>query len=304
MLVSVIIPCFNVEQYISECIDSVLSQTYQEFEIICIDNNSTDQTFAVLQAIAERFPNRIIISQEIKKGASAARNKGLSIAKGEWIQFLDADDLLLNSKLASQIGLLKTTPNASFVAAAFERQRKGGERYKVMLTQQDPFKGLFTSGMGITSSNLFRTSKLNAINGWNEELKSSQEADLMFRLLKNDKAVVFDNSPLTIIRERESGQISQLDPNKNWLQYIDLRLKIVDYLKTNEKEYWEKEEDFFNQKIFLQLRRIARFDLEQAAMIFSRYLGENFKPATSMVHRMFFHVFGFVRTEKIMRFFK
>ena len=102
MLVSVVIPCFNVEHFITECIESVVSQTHQELEIICVDNNSTDNTWETFLELKNKYPN-IFLVQEMKKGANAARNKGLDIAKGEWIQFLDADDLYLPTKLEEQV---------------------------------------------------------------------------------------------------------------------------------------------------------------------------------------------------------
>ena len=71
MLVSVIIPCFNVEAYISECIDSVISQTHSDLEIICVDNNSTDGTFQILQDYKNKYGAKFQVLKELKKGASA-----------------------------------------------------------------------------------------------------------------------------------------------------------------------------------------------------------------------------------------
>jgi glycosyltransferase involved in cell wall biosynthesis len=118
MLISVIIPCYNVEAFISECVDSVLNQTYQEIEIICIDNNSSDNTWQTLIQLKNIFPH-LIIDKEIKAGACAARNKGLNIANGYWVQFLDADDLLLPKKIEHQVELLKCNSNIAFVAGSF-----------------------------------------------------------------------------------------------------------------------------------------------------------------------------------------
>ena len=101
-LVSVVIPCYNVETYIEECLESVLKQTYSEIEIICIENNSEDRTLEKLIQFKDRFPDKIIVDHETKKGAAAARNKGLSLVRGNWIQFLDADDLLMPNKIEHQ----------------------------------------------------------------------------------------------------------------------------------------------------------------------------------------------------------
>lgn len=106
MLISIIIPAYNVEVYIKECIHSAFAQTHKPIEVICIDNNSTDNTWQKLKQLHEKYPS-LLIDKELKPGAPAARNKGLALSKGEWIQFLDADDLLLPEKIEHQAKLLQ-----------------------------------------------------------------------------------------------------------------------------------------------------------------------------------------------------
>lgn len=89
--VSVVIAAYNAELYIRQCLDSVISQSMREIEIICVNDGSTDQTLQILQEYAEREPRLIVISQQ-NKGAGNARNQGLSWAKGTYVSFLDADD--------------------------------------------------------------------------------------------------------------------------------------------------------------------------------------------------------------------
>src|ERR1700744_1176722 len=99
-LVSIIIPLYNAGNYISETLQSALDQTWPNKEIIIVDDGSTDNSLAIAKSFESEFVK--VLSQE-NKGASAARNKGLSIAKGEYIQFLDADDLLSPNKIAAQL---------------------------------------------------------------------------------------------------------------------------------------------------------------------------------------------------------
>jgi len=103
-LVSIIIPLFNAEKYIAETIQSALNQTWPNKEIIIINDSSTDNSLAIANKYASE--NLKIFTQE-NKGASAARNFGLKEAKGEYIQFLDADDLLSTDKIEGQMGHLK-----------------------------------------------------------------------------------------------------------------------------------------------------------------------------------------------------
>jgi len=106
-LVSIIIPVYNSEKYLAECIYSALAQTWINKEIIIVDDGSTDGSLN----IARKFGNKAIrIFQQENKGAGAARNKGLADAKGEFIQFLDADDLLSANKITDQLNLLLQHP--------------------------------------------------------------------------------------------------------------------------------------------------------------------------------------------------
>lgn len=89
--VSVIIPVYNVEKYLRECLDSVVNQTLKDIEVICIDDGSTDSSMEILKGYAAK-DKRIKIIKQKNKGAGAARNKGLKSAKGEYIHFLDSDD--------------------------------------------------------------------------------------------------------------------------------------------------------------------------------------------------------------------
>ena len=89
--ISVIIPVYNVEKYLGECLDSILAQTFQDFEIICVDDGSTDKSLEILQEY-KRKDDRFVILQQRHAGAGAARNHGLKLAEGKYIQFLDSDD--------------------------------------------------------------------------------------------------------------------------------------------------------------------------------------------------------------------
>jgi glycosyltransferase involved in cell wall biosynthesis len=101
--VSVIIPVYNVEAYLRQCLDSVVNQTLKEIEIICIDDGSTDGSAAILQEYAAK-DERIKILTQVNSGAGAARNAGLAAAKGEWLSFLDADDEFAPEMFSEMVG--------------------------------------------------------------------------------------------------------------------------------------------------------------------------------------------------------
>ena len=107
--VSVIIPMYNAEKYIGECLDSLLNQTFQAFEVIVVDDCSTDNGFEIVKAYAPKFGGRLTLTKLVKNSGSGAlpRNKGMNFSRGEYIQFLDADDTLTPTALEEMYSLAK-----------------------------------------------------------------------------------------------------------------------------------------------------------------------------------------------------
>ncbi|TWR28850.1 glycosyltransferase family 2 protein [Mucilaginibacter pallidiroseus] len=232
-MVSIIIPCYNCAAFIDRAITSVLKQDIKDIELILVDNNSTDQTFAVMRDYQAKHPDLIRIYQELKKGAPAARNYGLKYAKGEWIQFLDADDELLPEKIQQQLNLALAA-NADVVAGDCLLKYDNGKTEITRYTDQNIWRGLINSKLGITSSNLWRATALRAVNGWDEALTSSQEYDLLFRLIKNKAVVITDKSINTIVHFSNNSVSKSTDLTK--LKQIlnnrvNLRLQIKNELR-------------------------------------------------------------------------
>ena len=238
-MISVIIPCFNSEGYLARAIESVLSQTYTSYEIILVNNNSTDNTYNIMQGYMKKYPDVIDVFNEYKKGAPAARNKGLYKAKYEWIQFLDADDELLPDKLQNQISVAKISEADIIASNCYMYETDKGETKKKFrpIETENVWKGLMTSKLGITSANLWRKQALLAVGGWNEIKSSSQEYNLLFRILKNNNKISFCPDPLTIIHVREDS-LHKGGNEKRLIEILDnnvkLRLEIKEYLRSKD----------------------------------------------------------------------
>lgn len=117
-LVSIIIPCFNAERWLAETLESALAQTWPEKEIILVDDGSTDGSLA----LARKFePRGVVVITQSNAGAAAARNTGLVRARGEFIQFLDADDLLAPDKIEKQVRLLQERGTDCLATCAWSR---------------------------------------------------------------------------------------------------------------------------------------------------------------------------------------
>ncbi|MBI3511422.1 MAG: glycosyltransferase family 2 protein [Bacteroidetes bacterium] len=232
MKVSVVIPCYNVAEFISRALDSVIHQTYSDTEIILVDDGSTDGTNEIIAKYKKKFPKKIQFQRQAKSGASSARNKGTRAATGIYIQFLDADDELLPAKIETQVKLAEQNNNPGLIAGAY-RKESSGKEWSVDVSVEDPVEALIAGKLGCTCSNLFLKSSLEECGGWPEDLGSSQEAELMFRMLKKNCRVVFDKRTNTIVHGRTSGSISSAEPAKNIERYLALRGAIAEWLEEN-----------------------------------------------------------------------
>lgn len=236
--VSVVIPTYNLSEYLEECVLSALCQTYSPLEVLIVDNNSTDDTITVAQQLASKY-NVIKILLEPRQGAPHARNRGLAEARGEWIQFLDGDDILLAGKIEHQL-FFGSHGTDFIVSPAINRTVKGKD--SVIPLRNNIWLGLFESGgyMGYTSSILWRTTSVRKVSGWDSNLASNQEYDLMYRLLNAGFVASIAPEPLTIRRHRDKGQISSTPYAEFLNTAIPVRTKVLRHII--EQQYLEPKE--------------------------------------------------------------
>ena len=129
--ISVIVPAYNAENYIKNTIDSILSQAFSDFEVICIDDGSKDNTLAIIQKIALK-DSRVRVYSIKNSGVSVARNFGIGKATGKWIQFVDADDTLDKNMMDS---MLKLSGRQDLVVCSVARDKLGKREYQRMATE-------------------------------------------------------------------------------------------------------------------------------------------------------------------------
>lgn len=152
--VSVITPVYNCEKYIGETIESALSQTYQDIEIILVDDCSTDKSSEIIEDYVKRYPNKIVYhKQEKNMGAAVARNTALDIAKGRYVAFLDSDDLWHPEKIEKQLWLMKKNDVAiCYAAIEMINEENNLIKEKRKVKERVDYKFLLKNTMIATSS--------------------------------------------------------------------------------------------------------------------------------------------------------
>jgi glycosyltransferase involved in cell wall biosynthesis len=218
-LFSVVIPAWNAADTVAQAIDSVLMQTYQSFEIVVVDDGSTDDTVAVAQAAAG---SRARVVREERRGVSAARNAGIEAAAAPWVSFLDADDLWLPGYLAEMAAQLEANPELGlvFTDAWILDEAAGRIRRTPMMKPRRPtehpppdpaaFAQLLLEGNFVYTSATVPKHVLEQVGAYNPELTSAEDYDLWLRIATAGFAAKYVPGPLAIYRVRR-GTLSS-DP--------------------------------------------------------------------------------------------
>lgn len=205
-LVSVIIPTYNRGWIIKEAVDSVLAQDYRDFELIVVDDGSTDNTPEVLDA----YRGTIKVFRQENKGVSAARNRGIAEASGRFIAFLDSDDLWLPQKLSRQVEFFNTTPDA-LICQTEEVWIRSGVRVNPKKRHQKPSGMIFEPSLALClvspSAVMIRRSLLEIVGNFDETLPACEDYDLWLRISCRFPVYRID-TPLIIKRGGHEDQLS------------------------------------------------------------------------------------------------
>ena len=288
--VSVILPVYNVEKYIREALDSVVNQTLRDIEIICVDDCSTDNSYEILQEYAQKDSRFIVLKQEVNQGPGVARNRGLDVATGDYIMFLDPDDWYeLDACESAYNQIVKN--NSDFAIFGhnnyFETTKEWQQDIRSMLK---PFEDLDNNYSQIKDLKhdfikstyatmlIYNKSFLNANNIRFPKLKVFEDQAFYMHVMICAETLSIIDKPLYNYRINEgSSTYAYSNPHENLLQ---ARLKILDllnqfckydivkksiYIHTLEScLYWQKKQiekrknieyDFFNcvKEIFSHL---------------------------------------------------
>ncbi|MBN1870653.1 MAG: glycosyltransferase [Candidatus Omnitrophica bacterium] len=177
-----IIPIFNGVPYIRGAVESVLNQTFKDFEIIVVDDGSTDDTKALLEPWIRDKKIRYVYQDN--KGLAGARNTGIKLAKGKYLKFLDCDDLLYPEQLERQVAHLKDKPDNVISTTDFDLEFENKNKRQILLRLKDPQLAQFIEGNPCPAHTILaRRDLIERAGGFDESLLSHEDTDLWSRII-------------------------------------------------------------------------------------------------------------------------
>jgi glycosyltransferase involved in cell wall biosynthesis len=233
--VSVIIPTYNRAQIVGEAINSVLSQSYDDFELIVIDDGSTDET----KELVSSYIPRITYLYQGHQGVSAARNRGIASARGDYISFLDSDDLWLREKLSSQMRFMEPHPEY-LICYTDEIWIRKGVRVNPMNKHRKHSGMIFEQCLPLCivspSSVLIARKLLDEVGMFDETLEVCEDYDLWLRIAAR-YPIHFIEKPLIVKRGGHGDQLSKKLNSQDRFRIKALtKLLADDYVSPRQRE--------------------------------------------------------------------
>jgi glycosyltransferase involved in cell wall biosynthesis len=235
MLVSILIPCYNAERWVGQAIESALSQTWREKEVIVVDDGSRDGSLQEIQ----KFDGRVLWQTGPNRGGNATRNKLLELARGEWLQYLDADDYLLPDKVANHVEFLSLHPQTDviFGPVTLEYTTKNGTRREISPVPEphDPWILLARWYLRQTGGPLWRKQAIVDVGGWKPDQPCCQEHELYLRLLMAGKRFSYCPESGTIYRQLGKDSVSTRDIPQVHRHRLEIIQRTEDFLRTRKQ---------------------------------------------------------------------
>lgn len=207
-LITVIIPTYNRAPLLSEAVESVLNQRFKDFELIIVDDGSTDNTERALA----RYRDAVILLQQKNRGVSAARNLGIKAAKGEWIAFLDSDDLWLPEKLERQVDYCQTHRGIS-ICQTEEIWIRNGVRVNPGTRHKKPSGNIFIPSLALClvspSAVMIKKALFDEVGLFEESFPACEDYDLWLRISCRYPIFLIE-TPLVVKRGGHPDQLSRM----------------------------------------------------------------------------------------------
>lgn len=234
-MISVVMGAYNSEKYISEAIESIINQTYKNFEFIIIDDCSADKTNMIIRKYAVK-DNRIkLINNSNNMGLTYCLNKGIKIAKGKYIARMDTDDIALPSRLEKQFSYLENHKNVVVLGSwAFDIDENGKiiQERNVPKYNKDIVNLIKLVSPMIHPTVMFRKKEINIIGGYNEDFKLSQGYELWFRCIAKgyhmenlSERLLYYRRDINYLNRKISSRINEI--KIKWEGYNKIGLPLI-----------------------------------------------------------------------------
>lgn len=206
--VSVVIPAYNATRYLEATVHSVLTQTFQDFEILIVDDCSKDDTWALMQSLAEKDDRIICLRNEKNSGVAETRNYAVKQARGEWIAFLDSDDVWREDKLEKQLALIAEEPTAAltYTASSFMDQDSKPYSYIMEVPGQVDYRTLLGRNVISCSSVMVKKSVMERYPMGSSQ--TSEDYGAWLRILREVQYAYGVNEPLLCYRVARGSKSS------------------------------------------------------------------------------------------------
>ena len=299
-LISIGIPCFNSARWLRQAVESALAQSWPAKEVIVVDDGSTDES----AGLARKFGDGIQLIVTENGGGNRARNRALEAARGDWIQFLDADDYLEPEKITRQFAEANDGADADVVYSPIWIEDLGQQTREPsgIDTRYDLYGQWLAWQIPQTGGALWRKSALDSIGGWKVGQPCCQEHELYLRALQAGLRFRFAPTPHAVYRIWSEETVCRRDPRK----VIRVRTELMDALHAwmQSRHLWtETHARIAGQAFFEMSRTLARHDLAEAAAYFrerkDRGLIHLAGPAAPRGYRLAHRLLGFTGAEKL-----
>lgn len=269
--VSVIIPVYNAEPYLNQCIESVLNQSLKEIEVICVDDGSTDHSLKILTACAEKDSRLKVITQE-NTSAGAARNKGLEIAQGEYLSFLDADDFFekemletaYTESIESDTDIIAFRSNRYDDKTGLFHEANWTIREELLpdlkvFSHKDIKKDFFIAFMGWAWDKLFKAEFIKRNSLFFQDQKSINDQVFVFSALAKAERIIINRN---VFAHKRVNNVNSISTNYS---YSKNPYFFYNALKELKKQlivlqcYEELERDYINYALYYSLWNLDKF---------------------------------------------
>ncbi len=189
--ISAVMPFYNREKYIAQTIESVLNQTFTDFEFIVIDDGSTDTSAEIVQQFVDKDPRIILVKNDSNRGISYSRNRGNEMAQADLVAIVDSDDIYLPERFAKQYAYMREHPEISIVGTHAhvidEDGVRTGDQINYLSDQEKIIKTFFHYVPFLHSSVMYKRNCVVEIGGYDGRFNMVEDMDLFYRLLFSGK---------------------------------------------------------------------------------------------------------------------